>query len=181
MRYCPYCEIKIGGTHEKCPLCQSKLSGEAGERFFPAQNALKLTSLFYRMQLFIVSVIVIVSLGVDFLFHVDSLPGINGIPHHWSLIVCMWLLVFEFGIIRLYKGKNSSRILTLNVFIVMVMLVITTYFTGGVITVLSLVVPVALMATMLTNFILAMVDRSGNAMVYLLSNLLVGILPYIAF
>ena len=179
MKYCPYCEIKIGGDTEKCPFCQSRLSGEADEPYFPRQTILKLTSLFYRIQLFVISTVIIVSLGLDFLFHVASLPNARGIPHHWSLIVCMWLLVFEFGLVRLYKGKNSARILTLNVFVFVVMLIITAYFTGTLHVILELVVPIILMATMLTNFILAMIDKSGNVMVYLLSNLLVGILPYI--
>ena len=32
---------------------------------------------------------------------------------------------------------------------------------------------------MIANFVLAMIDKRGNAMVYLLTNLLIGILPYI--
>jgi hypothetical protein len=32
---------------------------------------------------------------------------------------------------------------------------------------------------MIANFVLAMIDKSGNAMIYLLSNVLIGVLPYL--
>ena len=35
MRYCETCGISISGTIEYCPLCQSKLSGEAQEDAYP--------------------------------------------------------------------------------------------------------------------------------------------------
>ncbi len=179
MKYCPYCDIKIGGDLTKCPFCQSRLSGKAEEPYFPTQGALKITSIFYKIQLFIVSTVIIVSIGLDFLFHLNSTGFGRGIAHHWSLIVCMWLIVFEFGLLRLYKGKNSSRILTLNVFIVLIMLMITAYFTGFLTIASEWIVPIVLMGTMIANFVLAMLDKSGNAMGYLLSNLLAGVLPYL--
>ena len=181
MKNCPYCKIEVGGNLKKCPLCQSKLNGEPERQYFPKQTTLKLQSFFYKVQLFIVWAIVIAALGVDFLFHVQ-IPAFTGI--HWSLLVAMWLIVIEFGIVRLFKrGLSSSRIVTLFVFIVLIMLTITSYYVGReqFKFVIDWVLPVVIMGTLVANFVFAMIDKNGNAMVYLLTNLVVGILPYIVF
>ena len=134
--------------------------GEPEERYFPTQTILKIQSFFYKLQLFIVWIIIIASLGIDFLFglHPAAFDG----PFekiHWSLLVLMWVLAFEFGIIRLFKkGMSPSRILSI-------------YW----------ILPNVVMATMVANFVFAMLDKSGNSMAYLLTNVLIGILPYIAF
>ena len=118
MKNCPYCKIEVGGNLKKCPLCQSKLNGEAEQAYFPQQTTLKIQSFFYKLQLFIVWTLVIASLGIDFLFHITPFPTLQ---IHWSLIVAMWLIVFEFGIMRLFKkGISSSRIMTLFVMIVLI-------------------------------------------------------------
>lgn len=177
MKNCPYCKIEVGGDLQKCPFCQSRLSGTDEAPYFPNQNALRIRSFFYKIQLFMVWAIIILCLGIDFLFHVT-------IPHypslHWSLLVFMWLAVFEFWIMRLFrKGLSSSRIMTIIVFVVLIMLLITTYYVGYFGLMISWVVPIVLMGTMIANFVLAMIDKNGNSMVYLLSNLLVGVTPYI--
>ena len=79
------------------------------------------------------------------------------------------------------KGISSSRIMTLFVFIVLVMLGITAYYVGFFPLVTEWVAPIVVMGTLIANFVLAMLDKNGNAMVYLLTNLVVGILPYIVF
>ena len=179
MKNCPYCKIEVGGNLKKCPLCQSRLNGEAERPYFPQQTTLKIQSFFYKLQLFIVWSMVILSLGLDFLFNLKVWPTLD---IHWSLIVAMWLIVFEFGIMRLFKkGISSSRIMTLFVFIVMVMLGITAYYVGFFPLVTDWVAPIVVMGTLIANFVLAMLDKNGNAMVYLLTNLVVGILPYIVF
>lgn len=42
---------------------------------------------------------------------------------------------------------------------------------------LDLVIPVALAATVTADFVLALIDRNGNTMSYLLSGLFMGIVP----
>ena len=179
MKNCPYCKIEVGGNLKKCPLCQSNLIGEDERPYFPKQTTLKIQSFFYKVQLFIVWTIVIASLGVDFLFHFKVWPSLNV---HWSLIVAMWLIVFEFGIIRLFKrGISSSRIMTLFVFIVLGMYSVTAYYVGHLWFAAAWVAPIVVMGTLIANYVLAMLDKSGNAMIYLLTNLVVGIVPYIVF
>ena len=179
MKNCPYCKIEVGGNLKKCPLCQSKLNGEDDRPYFPRQTTLKIQSFFYKLQLFIVWAVIILSLGIDFLFDIKFLPICN---FHWSLLLAMWLIVFEFGIMRLFKkGISSSRIMTLFVLIVLVMLMITAYYIGYLPLITDWVAPVVVMGTLIANFVLAMIDKNGNSMVYLLTNLVVGILPYIVF
>ena len=95
MKKCPYCKIEVGGNPDKCPLCQSRLSGEGGETHFPQLKALKVRSFIYKLQMLIVLSIVIVGLGFDFL-HKVRIPEFPKL--HWSLILAMWLLAFEFFI-----------------------------------------------------------------------------------
>ena len=179
MKNCPYCKIEVGGNLKKCPLCQSKLNGESEKPYFPQQTTLKLQSFFYKLQLFIVWTVVISSLGLDFLFGFDMW---HFVKFHWSLIVSMWLIVFEFGIMRLFKkGISSARIMTLFVFIVLAMMGVTAYYVGKLSFITEWVAPIVIMGTLIANFVLAMIDKNGNAMVYLLTNLVVGILPYIVF
>lgn len=179
MKNCPYCKIEVGGNLKKCPLCQSKLNGEDERSYFPRQTTLQIQSFFYKLQLFIVWAVIIASLGVDFLFHLRPWPTLT---FHWSLLVFMWLVVFEFGIMRLFKkGISSSRVLTLFVFIVLIMLMVTAYYIHCFRLVTDWVTPIVVMGTLIANFVLAMLDKKGNAMVYLLTNLVVGILPYVVF
>lgn len=179
MRTCPYCKIEVGGDLKKCPVCQSKLSGEAEATYFPVQTTLKITSFFYKIQLFIVWAVVIAGLGADFMFDIRPWAGFD---FHWSLLLAMWLVVFEFGIMRLFKrGLSSSRIMTLFVFIVLIMFCITAYYFDFFHLAADWVAPIVVMLTLVANFVLAMIDSSGNAMIYLLTNLFVGILPYIVF
>lgn len=178
MKKCPYCKIEVGGNLKKCPLCQSKLSGSEEAAVFPRQTILQIQSFFYKLQSFIVWTLMIVALGLDFLFDLKPFPGFT---FHWSLILLMWMMAFEFGIMRLFKkGFSSSRILTIFVMIVLIMICITAYYFRILPYVLDWVAPIVLIGTMTANFVLAMIDKSGNSMVYLLSNVLVGVLPYIS-
>ncbi len=179
MKKCPYCRIEVGGNLKKCPLCQSKLNGEGEEPYFPKQISLQIQSFLYKLQLFLIWAAVILSLGMDFLFHLKIFPQYT---FHWSLLVAMWLIVFEFGIIRLFKkGISSSRILTFFVFIVLIMVMITAYYFGYLGFVLDWVTPIVVLGTLIANYVLAMIDKNGNAMIYLLTNMLIGVLPYIVF
>ena len=177
MRTCQYCRIEVGGDLKKCPLCQSKLSGEGDKPYFPKQTTQKIKSFLYKLQLFIIWVIVIAGLGVDFLFDV-RIPGFTTV--RWSLILAMWLIAFEFGIMRQFKkGFGSSRKMTMMVFIILILLTVTSYYFRFLQFTLDWIAPVVITGTMIANFVLALIDKQGNAMVYLLTNLLVGVLPYI--
>ena len=175
MKKCPYCKIDVGGDLIKCPICQNKLMGEGDGAYFPRLETMQRRSLFYKFQLLFVWAILIIGLGLDFLVQL-RLPGFPEL--HWSLILAMWLVVFEFGIMRQFRpGTGSARKVTMMVLIILALLAITAYFFGFLMIVLDLVVPVVLTGTIIANFVLAMVDKNGNTMAYLLSGLLFGVIP----
>lgn len=175
MRRCPYCKVEISGDLTKCPLCQSKLTGNGEAACYPKFEAQKKQSLYYKMQLAIVWGLLIVGIGLDFLVRL-RLPGFPDL--HWSLISGMWLIGFEFGIMRQFKpGTGSAGKVTMMALITIVMWCVTAYFFGLMKITVNLVVPIALAATVTANFVLALLDKNGNTMAYLLSAMFMGIVP----
>lgn len=175
MKHCPYCKIEVGGTSTKCPFCQSGLSGEDDIDFWPKPNLLHTQSILYKLQLFIVLALAIVGFGLDFLFELNT--GL-----HWSLLLAMWLLAVEFGIFRLFKRNYSpARIVTLFVLTVAVLVTVTSYFLGNVFwsVTTQFVIPALIIGTMICNLIFILTDEISNAMVYLLCNIVIGIVPYL--
>ena len=63
------------------------------------------------------------------------------------------------------------------VLITIVMWCVTAYVFGLMKSTVDLVVPVALAATVTANFVLAMIDKKGNTMSYLLSGVFMGVVP----
>lgn len=175
MRRCPYCKVEISGDLTKCPLCQSKLTGNGEAACYPKFEAQKKQSLYYKMQLAIVWGLLIVGIGLDFLVRL-RLPGFPDL--HWSLISGMWLIGFEFGIMRQFKpGTGSAGKVTMLVLFTIVMWSVTAYFFGFMKITVDLVIPVVLAATITANFVLALIDKNGNTMSYLLSGLVIGVVP----
>ena len=175
MRRCPYCKVGISGDNMKCPLCQSKLTGNGEDPCYPKFEAKKKRSIFYKIQLFLAWCLLIVAIGLDFMIGL-RLPGYPEL--HWSLLLAMWLLVVEFGIMRQFKpGTGSAGKVTMLVLITLVTWCVTAYFFGFMKITIDLVVPCALAATIIANFVLAMIDKNGNTMSYLLSGVFLGVVP----
>ena len=177
MKKCPYCKIEIGGNPEKCPLCQSKLMGEGETAYFPVRDTLRFRSFLYKLQLFIIWIAVILCIALDFLMSV-RLPDYPEL--HWSLLAAMWLVAFEFLIMRQFRpGTGSARKVSMMVLIIMAMLLITAYYFDFWRVTLEIIVPIVITGTVIANFTLAMVDKKGNTMAYLLTNFLFGVIPSI--
>ena len=150
---------------------------EDSEAYFPRLENQQIRSLFYKIQLFIVWVVLIAGLGLDFMvsLRLPSFPNL-----HWSLILAMWLVAFEFGIMRQFKpGTGSARKVTMMVLFTLGLLSVTAYFFNFLDVILDLAIPIVLTGTIIANFVLAMVDKNGNTMAYLLSELLFGVIPSI--
>ncbi|MCR5768486.1 MAG: hypothetical protein K6G45_08360 [Lachnospiraceae bacterium] len=177
MKTCPYCKIEVGGIAEKCPLCQSRLSGEAENAYYPVHEEYRLRLLLYKIQRFVVLSIVIVGLGLDFLFGLRF----NAFPVlHWSLILAMWLLIPEFLIIRQFRpGTGSARKVTMMVVLGIIMLVITAHYFDFLWLAWEWMVPIILSGMVIANFVLALFDKRGNTMAYLLTGLVFGLIPCI--
>ena len=177
MRRCPYCKVDITGDLYKCPLCQSKLMGTKEEPSFPKLEAQKKRSILYKLQLFFVWVVLIVGIGLDFMvdLRLPSFPNL-----HWSVLLAMWLVTFEFGIMRQFKpGTGSAGKVTMLTLITIALWCVTAHYFGFMQVTLDIAVPSALAVVIVTNFILVMIDKNGNTMSYLLSALLLGVVPSI--
>jgi hypothetical protein len=180
MKHCPYCKVDIGGDPGKCPLCQSKLSGEGEILYFPhVKEAYKKQSLFYKIQLFCVWVVLIVALGLDLVMKL-RLPGYPDL--HWSLLLAMWLIVVEFGIMRRFKpGRGSAGKVTAIVLITLICLVVTASYLDFFELALNWIVPIVLTGMIVAVFVLAMVDKHNNNMTYLLTGLAIGVIPSLSY
>ncbi|MBR5349415.1 MAG: hypothetical protein IK125_09375 [Lachnospiraceae bacterium] len=180
MKHCPYCKVDIGGDPGKCPLCQSKLTGQGEAPYFPHLNEVyKKQSLFYKIQLLCVWVVLIVGLGLDFALKL-RLPGYPDL--HWSLLLAMWLMVIEFGIMRRFKpGTGSAGKVTAIVLITLACLLVTAAYLDFFDLTLQLIVPIVLTAMIVADFVLAMVDKHNNNMTYLLTGLAIGVLPSLGY
>ena len=175
MRQCPYCKVGIGGDLIKCPLCQSKLSGTGESPYYPKFEAQKKRSLFYKIHLSVAWGLLIVGIGLDFLVGL-RLPGFLSL--HWGLLLAMWLMVLEYGIMRRFKpGSGSAGKVTMLIFVTIVMWCVTAYFLGFMKVTIDLVVPIALAAIIAADFVLTMIDKNGNTMSYLLTGVLMGVVP----
>ena len=145
------------------------------EACYPKLEAQKKRSLLYKIQLMAVWGLLIVGIGLDFMLKL-RLPGYPKL--HWNLLLAMWLIVFEFGIMRQFKpGTGSAGKVSMLVLITIAGWCVTAYFFGFMKITIDLVVPCALAATIAVNFVLAMIDKNGNTMACLLSGLAMGVVP----
>lgn len=176
MKKCPYCKIEVGGNPVKCPLCQSRLTGDGEEPYFPEHNALQFRSLVYKIQMFIAWTVIIAGLGLDLLLGI-RFPGFPDL--HWSLLLALWLVAIEFVIVKQFRpGTGSARKVTMMVFVTLILLLITSHYFGIMWLTRDWIVPCVIAGTVIANFVLTMLDKQGNAMAYLLTALVFGVIPF---
>jgi hypothetical protein len=177
MKKCQYCKIEVGGDLTKCPLCQSRLIGEAEEPYFPRKNTLQFRSLIYKIQLFVAWAVIIAALGLDFLQGL-RFPSFESL--HWSLIIVMWIVAFEFGIMKQFKpGTAYARQVSIMVFLILIPLTVTSYYFDFLWLTRDWIVPIAIAAALIGNFVLTMLDKQENAMTYLLTGLFFSLIPFL--
>ena len=127
MKYCPNCQLSVGGAFEYCPLCQNELieknqdsvsvgndvkNGEDIENckdinddlkdanyYFPDCDKLKTQSFWYKLQLFIMCAATFICFVVDFLIVYDR-------EIHFSLIVLLWVVGFQLLLNKLIKRHS---------------------------------------------------------------------------
>lgn len=172
MKRCLNCDIEVGGDIEVCPLCQHGLTGEASESNWPYLASLKTKAFLYKLQLFIVLAIVAVGLGLDFLV------GLND-GRHWSLLGTLTIVIIELTLKSFLKKKSvASKYVSVGGFWLAVILFLTAQCYGFLPPVINLVFPIALSAVIVADFVLTLIDKTGNALVYLLVNILFALVIY---
>lgn len=172
MKTCMNCNISIGGNADTCPLCQNSLTGTASPNNWPSPTKLRKQAFIYKMQLFLVLAAIVVGLSLDFLLDIN-----NGI--HYSLIIAMWLIVFELDLwSNIKKVFIISRTVSITTLHVCLLLLITARYFGFYDITAFLIVPILTGAALLANMTFAMIDTRENAMVYLLENILLVFIVY---
>ena len=172
MKKCLNCGINAGGQRQQCPICQNSLTGEATENYWPVQKKLKLQSFFYKLQLFIVLTLTVVSLSLDFLMNINT-------GRHWSIPVFLWAISLEMLLKHfIRKSVPPAAIVTDSVLHVCALLLLTSWYMGFFRPVAEYVVPIFITALLIANLVFTLTDKKGNAMVYLLVSIIIGIAAY---
>ena len=99
MNTCPHCHIRVGGDTAYCPLCQNRLSGPAGEPYFPATAPrIHRASLLYKIVAFVLSALIVVAGAFDFLLMEDT-------PHrHFSILMAVWAVALVYLLMNIGIG-----------------------------------------------------------------------------
>lgn len=175
MKTCPNCKIRVGGSPEYCPLCQSQLLGEGESARYPhVEPELRRYSLAYKIIAFVLLTITIICMAVDFLV-LDS-------AMHWSLPVLIGVAGTLILLRTLMKRRrNAPKLLFQTLILVSAVLLLCDVVTGWHRFSIDLIIPVMCTVALVLNFIFAFVNRrfTENSLVYLLLNIVIGVLPYV--
>ena len=172
MKKCLNCNIEIGGRTNTCPRCQNSLTGEATEDNWPRPKKLKAQAFLYKLQLFLALAAIVVGLSLDFLLELN-----NGT--HYSLIIAMWIIVFEIDLSRNIKRLFViTRTISISVLHICILLLITAWYFNFFDLTAYLLVPIFLGTVLIANLIFSLIDTTENALVYLLSTILIIVVVY---
>ncbi len=175
MKNCPHCNINIGGTYERCPLCSSTLQGDATIDLFPRSSKKTSGSIPLKIIVFLLVMGPIVCLALDFFL-------LKGNHVHFGLIVLVWCMAALWYMLVVFKNRRMlSRLITLGVILFSTAAVLTEIIVGyrGITT--DYIVPSLITAALVANFILSIIDRSNryNATFYVIWSVFIGIIPSI--
>lgn len=177
MKTCPNCKIRVGGDPEYCPLCQSQLLGEGEAPRYPhVVPEQRRYSLAYKIIAFLLLTAVVICMAVDFLVVDGAL--------HWSLPVLIGVVGTLILLRALMKRRrNAPKLLFQTLVLVSAVLVLCDWATGWHRFSVNYAVPILCTAALVLNAVFAYVNRhfTENGLVYLLLNIVVGALPYLAF
>ena len=176
MKTCPHCHIQVGGNAAYCPLCQNRLSGPDDAPWWPKITPrVRRFGMLFKIVAFLLLAANVVAGAIDFLLVEE--------PHrHESLLMLVWviaiLLVLRSLLRRRYNGPRQVFQLLL---LVSALLIFTDWFHGYTGYSVDLVIPILCSVTLVCNFIFAFWRSrfTQNALVYMLLNIGIGVLPYL--
>ena len=173
MRKCNRCNVSFDGTRENCPLCQGALTGEASEWNWEPSAHLKTQAFVYKLQWVVVLSICAVALVLDFLL--DLNPGA-----HYSFVALLWSLSLEILIRDFIKTRAyPTKIISLSSVAISILLSATAWYYGFFEPIFYITVPCIIGACIVSNFVFCFIDKHGNTLVYLLSTIVIGAIPYV--
>ena len=168
MKTCPNCKIHVGGSPTYCPLCQSQLLGEGEPPRYPSvEPEQRRYSLAYKIVAFVLLTATVICVAID-LLGPDT-------PVSWSIPVILGvagtLILLR---VMMKRRRNAPKLL---------FLVLCDLATGWHRFSVDYVVPILCTVALVLNSIFGYINRhfTENGLVYLLLNIVVGALPYLAF
>ena len=150
--YCEKCKVTVRGEYERCPLCQQKLKGEAGEGIFPEpMPETKKIKSFLRLCSFASVVVLVLCVAINF-----SLPDYGW----WSIfvlagMVSLWILL---GVL-INKKDNILKTMIWQAAIISALAAAWDLFTGFRGWSVEFVIPILLTATMAAMALFAQITR----------------------
>lgn len=166
-------DTAMNNTEDDSDDLEATMSAVSIDPYFPYSDRLKTQSFWYKLQMFIVCAATFICFAVDFLIIYDR-------DLHWSLIVLLWVVGFELLLNKLIKHHSLPTYFVFYIsFYVGMLLLPTAYYLGFFKLCVNYIIPCICTLALALNFIFCMLDKSGNAMVYMLCNVLVGVLPSI--
>lgn len=172
MKKCISCDINVVGKSETCPLCQNRLTGVETPFNWPAMAKLKKQAFLYKLQLFLVLASSAVGIVLDFLLKLN-----NG--KHWSVIVAISAITIEMVVKGFLKRSPIvPKIINISMLHIALLLLLCSWYFGFLHSIVFVVLPILMGATMVANFVFSLIDKTENAMVYLLTNIFAGIVSY---
>jgi len=176
MKMCPCCNIQIDGDRVTCPFCQNSLTGTAGPSNWPPVTRLKHQALLYKIQLFVVLVLIVMAMFLDYMLKLNNVI-------HYGMLAALWGLTAEVLIRHFIKRHTvAAKMVTICSVAFSFLAGITAYYINSKIFIIVFyyITPGIIGATIIANCVLALIDRRGNSLIYLLIMIVVGVVPYIA-
>ena len=167
MRRCNKCGVNVRGSGQVCPLCQSRLTGEAEPDVFPSiPTVYSQFEMLFKLLIFITVSGGLISVALDLMI-ADGLS--------WSVfvllgIVCFWVRIFP---------KN----ITYQVVLVGIISVVWDFVTGWYGWSIDFVIPIACVVAITSLGIIGKVLKmpSGDYIFSMIADGLFGIIPMILY
>ncbi len=177
MARCEKCGIAVTGTLKRCPLCQSPLLREDGEReedIFPLPGPVRPARRFWlRLLAFLSAALMILCATANYLLPWEGM---------WSLFVGAGILSFWASLSTvLRKRRNIAKTILWQVCLVSVMAVVWDHLTGWRCWSLSYVVPALCLAAMVAMAVLGWARglTLSDYMIYLIIDGFFGVIPLV--
>ena len=176
MKHCDKCKIDIRGGGKRCPLCQSKLSGESDEVMFP-RIATTLEKYMLFVKLLILGTVTAGAAAVA----VNLILPETGM---WSAFVVLGISCFWIGLVVAYKRRNNlPKNITSQVVLISALCFLWDYVTGWHNWSVDYVLPIACSAGMISLGILARLLNlpKGDYIVCMVLDIVFGTVPLVLF
>lgn len=178
MLFCEKCKVNVRGQHSFCPLCHSRLSGEADE---PGMLYPSMLSIYKQYELFFKILFLSTVSAAICCIAVNLLIPESG---YWSVLVllgviCFWILL----IVALRKRNNIPKIITQQVVLISLLSVLWDLITGWNHWSLDYVIPIACIIGIIALMVIGKVLKlpTEEFLICFFADIIFGIIPIIFY